>query len=141
MKARIIILLTGAACFSAGILCGRYFPRQPAAGERLFGSGVESPTSVYGRHIFLPVVSFDNATISEIVDYLRSQTRTGIELKEASEPPAKLNFIIHDPGQIARPVTLELRNARLKDVCDRVAQLSGLRISYDHDAIVFSAAE
>ena len=136
MKARIIILLTGAACFSAGILCGRYFPRQPAAGERLFGSGVESPTSVYGRHIFLPVVSFDNATISEIVDYLRSQTRMGIELKEASEPPAKLNFI-----QIARPVTLGLRNARLKDVCDRVAQLSGLRISYDHDAIVFSAAE
>ena len=100
-------------------------------------SPVESPTKTFARGIMVPLVPFDNAPLEDAVDYLRTCSRTGIEI-DGMPKPYRLNYIIVDPHRVAKPITLRLQDIRLDELCERIAQVSGMTVSFDRDAIVFA---
>ena len=85
----------------------------------------------------VPLVPFDNAPLEDAVDYLRTCSRTGIEI-DGMPKPYRLNYIIVDPHRVAKPITLRLQDIRLDELCERIAQVSGMTVSFDRDAIVFA---
>ncbi len=87
----------------------------------------------------VPLVPLDNAELQDAVDYLRTCSRTGIEI-DGMPKPYRLNYIIVDPHRVAKPITLRLQDIRLDQLCERIAQVSGMTVSFDSDAIVFAAS-
>ncbi len=55
--------------------------------------------------------------------------------------PFHLNFIVLDPAATARPVDLRMKSVRLDQLCNRVAEAAGLRVTFESDAIVFAAED
>lgn len=97
----------------------------------------DSPTRTLAREIIVPKISFDGAESNEAVAYLRGITRPGLEFGDLPKPKS-LNFVIVDPNHTAKPITLDLREVRLDLLCERIAQVAGLTVSFDEDAIVFA---
>ena len=61
-----------------------------------------------------------------------------IKTKEEA-PDHPINFIIIDPDKTALNITLQMKDVKLDQLCRRLAQLSGLSVSFEEDAIVFEA--
>jgi len=99
-----------------------------------------SPTLDFSKKIVVSMVDFEETPIGEAVDYLRSMSRTGVEIPGES-PPFRLNFIVDDPKHAARPINLRMNSVRLNRLCERIAQAAGVRVTFESDAIVFSAGD
>lgn len=100
----------------------------------------ESPTRAFAKGLIVRIVPFDEGvSIEEAVDYLRGQARTGVEI-DGMPKPYRLNFVVADPNHTAKHFNLSLRDIRLDQLCERIAQVSGMTVSFDDDAIVFAAS-
>ena len=95
-------------------------------------------TLILAKNFTIPIVDAEEVSLDEMVDYLRTRTRTGIETE--SRPP-RLNFIVIDPEDRARPITLQLRKIRLDRLCTHIAELSGVDVSFEEDSIIFRASK
>jgi hypothetical protein len=125
--------LTGHLVTRFGILSGEHAP-SPTLIEPA------SPTLDFSKKIVVPMVDFEQTSLDEAVDYLRSMSRTGMEISDAP-PPYRLNFIVDDPKHAARPINLRMKSVRLDQLCERIAQAAGVRVTFEPDAIVFSARD
>ena len=99
-----------------------------------------SPTRKFAQELEIPFADFEKATLEETVDYLRSISRIGLNLDTKAQP-YRLNFIILDPNKKSKPIGLLMKNVKLDTLCERIAQISGVSVSFNTDAIVFSARE
>ena len=138
MKRQVTI---GLVCLVIGAGIGHLITRQsmfrslqPTRAEAL---SKDSPTRTLAREIIVPKISFDEAESNEAVEYLRGITRPGLEFDDLPKPKS-LNIVIVDPNHTAKPITLDLREVRLDLLCERIAQVAGLTVSFDEDAIVFA---
>jgi hypothetical protein len=136
-------LLFGFIGVLAGVAIGHFMTREfwnvPKIASLELPSSVESPTRAFAKELVVRIVPFDEGvSIEDAVDYLRGQARTGIEI-DGKPKPYCLNFVIVDPNHTAKEIRLSLRDIRLDLLCERVAQVSGLTVSFDEDAIVFAA--
>jgi hypothetical protein len=98
-----------------------------------------SPTLKYAQEITVPFTEFENSTLKDAVLYLRAITRKGIDTD--GHPHYRLNFIFVDPEQSAKPINLRLDNVRLDILCQRIAEVAGVSVRFDDDAIVFTSAK
>jgi len=101
----------------------------------------ESPTRAFAKGLVVRIVPFDfdeGVSIEEAVDFLRGQARTGVEI-DGMPKPYRLNFVVADPNHMAKKFKLSMRDIRLDQLCERIAQVSGMTVSFDDDAIVFAA--
>lgn len=133
-----------AIAFFLGALIGHLVTRvgQPA-GNHAPSSTVNEPASAtldFSKKVVVSVVDFEEASIGEAVDYLQSISRTGVEIP-GEPPPFRLNFIVDDPKDAARPIDLRMQSVRLDRLCERIAQAAGVRVTFESDAIVFSAGD
>jgi hypothetical protein len=88
------------------------------------------------RTITIPEVKFKNATISQVLDYLRTES-----LRHDKDEYDKrgVNFVLVDPDSKAKTVTMKLQRARVSEIAELVAKASGLKIRQEKHAIVFTA--
>lgn len=105
----------------------------------------EYPTLAHFRstrsfaHTFrIPTSDFENVALEDAVDYLRSLTRTPVEV-EGGPTYRRLNFVVLDPEETARPLNLRLGDVPLDRLCELIAENSGLEVEFEREAIVFSA--
>ena len=99
----------------------------------------ESPTRAFAKGVVVRIVPFDEGvSIEEAVDYLRGQARTGVEI-DGMPKPYRLNFVVADPNHMVKQFKLSVRDIRLDQLCERIAQISGMSVSFESDAIVFTA--
>ena len=130
--------------FLFGALIGHLVTRLGLpSGEHAPSSTLNQPASLtldFSKKIVVSMVDFEQTPIGEAVDYLRSMSRTGVEIP-GEPPPFRLNFIVDDPKHAARPIDLRMKSVRLDQLCERIAQASGLRVIFEPDAIVFSAVD
>jgi len=136
------VAATAIVCSVAGALAGhlatRWWMYEPSREDAEQVVERIAPTRKFAQGIQVPVIDFDGASLMEVVDYLRSISRTGIAIQ--GEPaPYRLNFVVDDPDRIARPVVLRMKDVRLDQLCERVAQMAGIGVSFEDDAIVFAA--
>lgn len=75
--------------------------------------------------IVVPVISFEDASLEEAVDFLRLRSR---ELDKTTEDAAEkgVNFIIKTTTPQAKTVTLALRDVSLRKAIENVAEAAGL---------------
>jgi hypothetical protein len=134
MKIRSI--LAGMALFCVGLVAG-YLLGETRSREYPTFAHFRSTRSF--AHTFrIPTIDFEKVPLADAVDYLRSLTRTPVEV-EGGPSYRKLNFVVIDPGKIARPLNLRLRDVPLDRLCDLIAEDSGLEVTFGRDAVVFSA--
>jgi len=130
------LILAGGLIFSTGIIIGyvlgQAFPHfeQTAADT--------STTRALARTYEIPIIDFEDVPISDAIDYLRSLTRTPVEIEGGPEYQ-RLNFVLQDPTTSARHLNLILRDIPLDRLCELIAEDSGLDLSFGEHAIVFSA--
>ncbi|MCB1097640.1 MAG: hypothetical protein KDN22_18855 [Verrucomicrobiae bacterium] len=86
------------------------------------------------RHITLPAVQFDDATLGEVVDYFRTKSR---ELDTTTSDPEKkgINFIVS--ADSAKKITLSLQNVPLVVAMKAATDLAGIRYRVEPFAVVF----
>ncbi len=106
-------------------------PGQPAS--------VTSPTETAAATVVIPLIDLEDTTIEEVIDFLRVRV-PDLERKGVTSSPKYLNFLIFDSDSTAKEMTMVLRDIRLDHLCERLAQASGLSVSFDDDAIVFAAS-
>lgn len=99
-----------------------------------------SKTLEYSQKIEVPFVDFEETSLEEAVDYLRSISRSGRDVPGAP-PQFRLNFIVHDPEHGSRSINLSMMTVRLDQLCERIAQAAGVNVTFEADAIVFSIRE
>lgn len=140
-------LLAGTIGVLSGIAIGHFltlaYLETPKNATLERQSSPESPTKAFAKELIVRNVPFDpsgeGVSIEEAVDYLRGQARTGVEI-DGETKPYRLNFVIVDPSHTAKKIRLRLRDIRLDQLCERIAQVSGLTVSFDDDAIVFTSS-
>lgn len=127
--------------FVVGLLAGHLVTRAgwPEKQAPLVGKQ-PSPTREFAGKLVISRIDFAATPISEVVEYLRGQSRTGVEL-ENEPPPFRLNFVVVDPDHTARPVDLQLKSVSLERACEHVARVAGLDVAFESDAIVFSTTK
>ncbi|WP_035611114.1 M56 family metallopeptidase [Haloferula sp. BvORR071] len=97
--------------------------------------------------IVIPVVKFENTSLEEAVDFIRTKSK---ELDTAEKDPAKkgVNFIIRmpregsgapDPGK-AR-ITMDLKNVTMISALQKIADQTKLRFSVDESGLTFLPAD
>jgi hypothetical protein len=127
-------LLVGGAIGHYATLAFSEIPKRQTTGQPL---PVESPTRAFAKGLIVRAALFEGVTIEEAVDYLRGQARTGMEI-DGMPKPYRLNFVVVDPNHKAMQFDLNLRDIQLDQLCERIAQVSGMTVSFDSDAIVFT---
>ena len=134
--------MVGVVGVSVGIVLGHLFtkssPRSVDADEIELAADAESPTLLQAREFVIPIIDFEDTTIQEAVEFLRAQTRRGVEIDGVPRPDP-LNFVVVDPNNRAALLSIRLRDIRLDYLCERIAQVAGIEVSFDQDAIVFTA--
>ncbi|WP_345714453.1 hypothetical protein [Luteolibacter yonseiensis] len=126
--------------FMVGAVTGMLIMRASLPnGESVRSEDLEpSLTRGFAENLVISQIDMEAVPLPEAVDYLRSKSRTGVEV-DGLPPPFRLNFVVVDPKRLARPVDLKLKSVRLDRVCERIAQAAGVRVAFDTDAIVFSS--
>jgi len=137
------IIIVGAAGLILGVVVGYLIsssqPQKNETEEVNLTVTAETATMLQAREYVIPIVDFEEASIHEGVEYLRGQTRRGIEVDGIARPEP-LNFLVIDPDNRAGLLSLRLRDIRLDHLCERIAQVAGLEVSFDQDVIVFKAS-
>jgi hypothetical protein len=88
------------------------------------------------QHVIKPTVQFQNATIEEATEYLSSSIRHACDFDGVR--PA-FNIIIQtNPDLAGRQFSIDLKNTPTSDVLRYFAELSGLKLRYDREAIVLA---
>lgn len=83
--------------------------------------------------VVLEKVDFADVTVEEAIEALR------ILSKKASGDKVVPNIIIKSPEVGKKNVTLTLTNVPLTEVLNYIAELSGARLTYDKNAVMFSS--
>lgn len=96
------------------------------------------------RNIVVPVISLEDTTLEEAVDFIRLRSR---ELDHGEPDPAKkgVNFVIRKPrqgadGKVPMPygtLTMSLRNVPLEKIIKELAEQSGTRYKVDEFSVTF----
>lgn len=136
MRRKIQILSAGMALFCIGVVVGYLLGETRS---RQYPSLAHFRSTRSFAHTFrIPMIDFENVALVDAVDYLRSLTRPPVEI-EGGPTYRRLNFVVIDPEEIARPVNLRLSDIPLDRLCELIAENSGLEVSFEREAIVFSA--
>jgi bla regulator protein BlaR1 len=91
--------------------------------------------------IKMPVVSFENTSIGEAIDFFRMRST---ELDKAEPDPARkgINVVIRKPpGAEEKRLTMNLKDVTLRRILDEIARQSGLRCKVDDHAVVLVPAD
>jgi beta-lactamase regulating signal transducer with metallopeptidase domain len=95
----------------------------------------KTKTAELAARLVLPRADFQEAPLTEVIQFLQEKS---IEL----DPEKKgLNFILKAPGQPTPDthlITLSLREVPLSDVLRYVAELAGLKLRFEENAVVLS---
>ncbi len=135
-------LVAGVVCLIVGIVIGQVTAhsksdRTPA----VVASNVSdlSSTRRLAQEIELPAI-LNDTTVDVALDYLRLRSRQnfGTNSNPADE---RLAFVLVDPNKTARPVDLRYQSVKMDKLCERIAELSGLTVAFEDDAIVFRAKQ
>lgn len=98
------------------------------------------PTLFFAKKLVVPRALFEATPLAEAVDFLRSMSRTGMEI-DGTPAPFKLDFVVLDPDKRARPVDLDVKSIPLDELCEKVAAAAGMSVRFDTEAIVFHAGD
>jgi hypothetical protein len=133
-------LVTGIVCLVVGVAIGQAIShsksdRMPAPAVAPNVSAISS-TRRLAQEIEVPVARFENTPIKEALDYLRLRSRTNPNDSSVAD---RLAFVLVDPNKTARPMDLSHQHVKMDILCERVAELSGLNVAFEEDAIVFRA--
>lgn len=122
----------------------------------LFGDDEEAAPAASGteaimnklKTIVIPVVKFENTSLVEAVDFMRSKSK---ELDTVEKDPAKkgVNFIIRKPRGEANGVpdpgtarvTMDLKNVTMLAALEGIAKQTKLRFSIDESGLTFLPAD
>lgn len=90
--------------------------------------------------IVIPLVSFNDASLDEAIDFLRTQSR---ELDTTTEVPALkgVNFVVRQGKAEPKRLTMELRNLPLRKVIELVAEAAGLTMTVNQFSVALMPAE
>ncbi|MDZ4287230.1 MAG: hypothetical protein U0984_04690, partial [Prosthecobacter sp.] len=92
-----------------------------------------SPATAKARAIILPNIKFANATLAEVVDFLRVKGR------EISPDKKGVNILIQDGAAAAEPkITLDLQQVSLFDALQHSATLAGYAVREDGNIFVLA---
>lgn len=107
--------------------------------SRLFGGGSAGTSSIHGskanlmtriRSIVFPKVDLQGATLEEVVEYLRIQTR---ELDSGNKG---ISFVMRAPPEArSKPITLNLKQVPLEELLRYVTEMSGTAYRLDEFAV------
>lgn len=107
--------------------------------SRLFGGGSVETNSLQGgkanlltkiRSIVFPKVDLQGATLEEVVEYLRIQTR------ELDSGRKGISFVLRAPPEAkAKPITLNLKQVPLEELLRYVTEMSGTSYRLDEFAV------
>ncbi len=98
-------------------------------------SGRQDPSAELKKElnaIVLPEVSFREAAIADVIEFLRQET------KKYTKDKAEVNFILVLPEGKAPTVTMSLRKIPLMEVLRYLTVLTGLQCQVDPHAVVIS---
>jgi hypothetical protein len=88
------------------------------------------------QRVILPTVQFEKATIEEAAEYLSDSIRHACD--PADGRPAFNIVLKPNPDLAGRQFSIDLKNTPTSDVLRYFAELSGLKLRYDREAIVLS---
>lgn len=96
----------------------------------LSASHAEPPSLALCQSLILPKAEFREAALADVVAFLNEAAR-------ANDPAKKgINIILDLKDQKPPTITLVLRDIRLSDALRYVAEVSGLRVKFDPQAVV-----
>ncbi|MBP7950794.1 MAG: tetratricopeptide repeat protein [Verrucomicrobiales bacterium] len=87
------------------------------------------------RNTKLPRLQFDQASIDDVITYLRTKS---MELDQLDANKTGVNFILQTSGKPTQPVTLDLREITLETAVQQVVQLAGLRYRVESHGVIIS---
>ncbi len=125
--------LTGGSAAEMGVAAAAY-----AAPDASAFAEQGSANMLKLRNTNLPLLSFDKASIEEVISFLRSKS---IELDNLDPNKAGVNFILDTKGRPTAPITLELRDVPLIVALDQVCSLAGLSYRVDPHAVIISSLD
>lgn len=102
-------------------------PNQPSATVKVRGG---SSLLVKAQKIILPRVQFDNATLSEALDFFRRKARDLDPEKEG------LNIVLMTSTPVQAQISLDLRDVPLNQALQYVSELSGMSAVFEPSALV-----
>lgn len=106
--------------------------RNPPPNQHSLDGGPEEQS----QFILYPAVQFENATVTEACDYLLYHWRGSGQY--AGEPPPE-NIIVKNAAESStRLISINLKNIPQTDILRYFAELSGLKLRYDREAIVLA---
>ena len=89
------------------------------------------------QQLVVPNLSFRDATLKEVVDFLRREC----ERQDPTVNALRLVLAIPEDQLKTVKITLQLKNAPLHEALNYVTQLAGVRFRYDNTAIIVIPAE
>jgi hypothetical protein len=134
-------LITGVACLAAGVVIGQLtaHPKSEGMPPTAVVSNVAdlSPTRRLAQEIEVPI-NLRDTSIDEALDYLRVRSRKNSGANSTFHDD-RLAFVLVDPNKTAKHVDLIHSHAKIDKLCEWIAELSGLTVAFEDDAIVFRA--
>lgn len=100
------------------------------------GGEPPSPIFIKLRAIKLPKLSFEQATIEEVISWLSAKSREFDPMTDKTG----INFILQTKKQ-ASPITLEMRDVPMLVALDQITSLAGLYYRVDSHAVVITSLE
>jgi len=135
-------LITGLVCLVVGGVIGQMSLHSKAEippGKISASSGSElSATRRLAHEIEVPIIRLKDTPIDEALDYLRVRSRKDGGANSSSADD-RLAFVLVDPSKTARRLDLSHQRVKMDKLCERIAELSGLSVAFEEDAIVFRA--
>ena len=83
-------------------------------------------------------LSFEQASIDEVIQYLRSKS---VELDQLDPNKSGINFILQTKGKTTPPITLDLRDVPMIVALDQICALAGLSYRVDSHAVVITSLD
>jgi hypothetical protein len=133
-------LITGLVCLVVGgVISQMVFRSKPEIPLATASSGSElSATRRSAQEIEVPIIRLEDTPIEEALDYLRVRSRKNSGANSSSADD-RLAFVLVDPNKTARRMDLSHQRVKMDKLCERIAELSGLNVAFEEDAIVFRA--
>lgn len=117
-------------------------PKDPNAAWNDFGSLLEEKGDTQYiaskfRHLTVPRVNFENASIYEAFDFLRLRSA---EMDVTTIDPGRkgINFVIHIPKEMRTPIVdkLQMRDVSFEDAVKEICAKTGMRYEVEEYAVI-----
>lgn len=110
--------------------------KAPIGNDAGNNSKAGSPILLKLKSIILPKINFEQATIEEVIGYLRSKS---VEFDTIDPNKSGVNFILQTRGKTTAPITMsDLRDVPMIVALDQITSLAGLAYRVESHAVIIT---